>query len=542
MEFSNRNIATAHERKHHGDEIITCSRCSKEVKLAKMKGHNTTHRTQKCYKNSPMKICNICGVAVKNLQRHLTTHRDERKFKCSVCGKDFKLAWDMKKHLISHVGEAKHQEEEPNFSAGKTTTNKEHLCTECGKKSLSRAGWYAHMKRHDQRKKGLMYPCDVCGLQFFDKRTVEFHKRRVHLEDLPCCCEQCGRTFVSQGYLTNHQKTSHRELKKQFPCPFKECKKTCNTSGTLRYHILTHEKKTYQCNVCSEIFHHPFRLRRHVKKYHENNPKPIFQCNFCGMQVTTGCSLKNHIRTHTGEKPFECQCECQMVFTRKNNLEKHIRKVHRGDVVFHQCEICGKKFRDKSYMDSHIKLIHLKIYNVHCEICGKGFLYESQLNKHKHIAHEGRKVNIIICPEEGCGKTYTTKEALKYHQNAAHISEKPTLICTQCEKTFTHPYAYQKHMRYHVKGPLLYSCKICQKEISTLSSFKDHMRSHTGERPFICEQCGKGFHSKKHLKAHVVVHTGERPFGCKVCLKMFSQRGTLSGHMQKCHPNLAKNI
>ncbi|ENN76726.1 hypothetical protein YQE_06791, partial [Dendroctonus ponderosae] len=109
MEFSNRNIATAHERKHHGDEIITCSRCSKEVKLAKMKGHNTTHRTQKCYKNSPMKICNICGVAVKNLQRHLTTHRDERKFKCSVCGKDFKLAWDMKKHLISHVGEAKHQ-------------------------------------------------------------------------------------------------------------------------------------------------------------------------------------------------------------------------------------------------------------------------------------------------------------------------------------------------------------------------------------------------------------------------------------------------
>ncbi|ERL90367.1 hypothetical protein D910_07716 [Dendroctonus ponderosae] len=168
------------------------------------------------------------------------------------------------------------KEEEPNFSAGKTTTNKEHLCTECGKKSLSRAGWYAHMKRHDQRKKGL-------------------------------------------------------------------------------YHILTHEKKTYQCNVCSEIFHHPFRLRRHVKKYHENNPKPIFQCNFCGMQVTTGCSLKNHIRTHTGEKPFECQW-CGKNFTTSQQLKGH-RVVHTKEKPF-ACKICPKRFTQKGTLSLHVRSRH----------------------------------------------------------------------------------------------------------------------------------------------------------------------------------------
>lgn len=263
------------------------------------------------------------------------------------------------------------------FHLGKTASPKITLSKLTGFKSYSFPKYSSGRWSWDtlcvERGRFRRYPCDVCGFQFFDKRTVDLHKRRVHLEDLPWCCEQCGRTFVSQSYLNNHIKTSHRELKTKFLCPLTECKKICNTSGTLRYnhwpcclmncfnshtsryHILTHEKKTYQCNVCIGIFHHPFRLRRHIKKYHENNAKRMFQCNFCDLQLTTACSLKNHIRTHTGEKPFECQW-CEKGFTTSQQLRGH-RVVHTKEKPF-ACKICPKRFTQQGTLTQHVRSCH----------------------------------------------------------------------------------------------------------------------------------------------------------------------------------------
>ncbi|MCL4125057.1 UNVERIFIED_CONTAM: hypothetical protein GTU68_036471, partial [Idotea baltica] len=51
-----------------------------------------------------------------------------------------------------------------------------------------------------------------------------------------------------------------------------------------------------------------------------------------------------------------------------------------------------------------------------------------------------------------------------------------------------------------------HQCSFCSKVFSKNFDLQQHIRSHTGEKPFQCVVCGRAFAQKSNVKKHMVTH------------------------------------
>ncbi|AFM97966.1 hypothetical protein EHEL_030690 [Encephalitozoon hellem ATCC 50504] len=164
----------------------------------------------------------------------------------------------------------------------------------------------------------------------------------------------------------------------------------------------------FQCHFegCEKSFSRKSKLNDHLNTHTNNRP---YRCDMCEKSYMKNSHLSVHKKVHFPPE-FECP-RCRHMFRTKDKLSKHQKTC-----LEYRCSTCGKKYKKRSWFDAHVKSHHVKTFNARktrhvCEYCKFEFSKKGNLQTHIRSVHLLIKPFRCLC-----GKEYAHNNSLYRHK------------------------------------------------------------------------------------------------------------------------------
>ncbi|KAM3873586.1 zinc finger protein 516-like [Diretmus argenteus] len=296
-----------------------------------------------------------------------------------------------------------------------------------------------------------------------------------------------------------------------------------------------------------------------------------YDCSVCGRSFPFLSSLSQHMRRHTGARPYKCPY-CDHRASQKGNLKVHIRSHKLGTLSTHHSNedeeggaeeeeeaasaevsvsegldggtsptksssACNRMINGDSADESRRKVPARSMKREKsvsdqrpycCRLCGYEAQREDQLLSHIE------KVHITADTEEET----PVKEEAGTESEVMQPQSDGTFPCETCGQVFTQAWFLKSHMKKHA-GILEHCCRICGRRFREAWFLKSHMKTHNtkskskpkvdSSEPLatindvaqdpdiaigsvtsvyqICSKCGNLFHNRESLRAHDKIHS-----------------------------------